>query len=209
VVALDLHTSKAVAEYRDLAKRESQGPSRLSTIDTVYFCGGGRKSFTINALGEMSICVVSQQDTFDIRRSGLNPAWEHSLREVRNQKRTRVTKCVGCRIQSLCGMCPANGEMENGDKESPVRFCVMWHTCGRPRSGSRFPRTASANFCVDGTEHASLMESATRIRTREIDVESWVGPQQILPILTISLWARADAAVVEVIDRTKRSLEVP
>jgi hypothetical protein len=27
------------------------------------------------------------------------------------------------------------------------------------------------------------MESARRIANKEIDVESWVGPQQILPIL--------------------------
>ena len=29
----------------------------------------------------------------------------------------------------------------------------------------------------------TLMESARRIASKEIDVESWVGPQQILPIL--------------------------
>jgi hypothetical protein len=28
-----------------------------------------------------------------------------------------------------------------------------------------------------------LLESARRIATKEIDVESWVGPQQMLPIL--------------------------
>jgi radical SAM protein with 4Fe4S-binding SPASM domain len=186
VVALDLHSPKAVAEYRDLARRESQNPPRLATIDTVYFCGGGSKSFSINAHGEMSICVISQQETFDIRQSGLKPAWEHSLRDVRTRKRTRVTKCVECHIQSLCGMCPANGEMENGDKESPVAFlCHVAHLRAAV-IGAEVSAHGECEFCSGGSEHGSLMESARRIRNKEIDVESWVGPKQILPILNNS-----------------------
>jgi radical SAM protein with 4Fe4S-binding SPASM domain len=186
VVALDMHTPKAVQEYCDLAKRESQSPPRLSTIDTVYFCGGGRKSFSINADGEMSICVISQQDRFDIRNSGLKPAWEYSLRDVRTRKRTRVTKCVECHIQSLCGMCPANGEMENGDKESPVDFlCHVAHLRAEV-IGAVIPAHGDCEFCAGGSEHIGIVESAQRIRNKEIDVEAWVGPQQILPILNQS-----------------------
>lgn len=184
VVALDLHTSKAVDEYRNLAKRESAGPSRLSTIDTVYFCGGGSKSFSINALGEMSICVVSQQDTFDVRQSCLKSTWEHSLREVRERKRTRVTKCVECRIQSLCGMCPANGDMENGDKESPVAFLCNVAHLRAAAIGVTIPAHGDCEFCAGGSEYLSLVESAIRIQTKEIDVETWAGPQQqLFPIL--------------------------
>src|ERR1700691_978969 len=89
VVALDMSSPKAVAEYRSLAEQELESPPRLS--DKVYFCGGGVKAFSINACGEMSICVTSQQDTFDIRQSGLKHVWEHSLRVVRDIKRTRLT----------------------------------------------------------------------------------------------------------------------
>jgi radical SAM protein with 4Fe4S-binding SPASM domain len=186
VVALDLHSPKAVAEYRDLARRESQNPPRLATIDTVYFCGGGSKSFSINAHGEMSICVISQQETFDIRQSGLKPAWEHSLRDVRTRKRTRVTKCVECHIQSLCGMCPANGEMENGDKESPVAFlCHVAHLRAAV-IGAEVSAHGECEFCSGGSEHGALTESARRIRSKEVNVESWVGPKQILPILNNS-----------------------
>ncbi len=184
VVALDMSTPKAVAEYRDLAERERKSPPRLS--DTVYFCGGGRKAFSINAFGEMSICVTSQQDTFDIRQSGLKHVWEHSLREVRERKRTRVTKCVNCRIQSICGMCPANGEMENGDKESPVDFlCHVAHLRVAVVS-AEVPAHGECEFCAGGSEHEALLESARRIRSKEIDVDRWVGPQSILPILNSS-----------------------
>jgi len=172
-----------MSEYRRLAKHDLENPPNLARNDSVYFCGGGMNSFAINAYGEMGICVISQQETFDIRQAGLKPAWEHSLREVRTRKRTRVTKCVECRIQSLCGMCPANGEMENGDRESPVAFlCNVAHL----RAAAievEVPAHGECEFCVGGNEHDALLESARRIKTREIDVESWTGPQQVFQIL--------------------------
>jgi radical SAM protein with 4Fe4S-binding SPASM domain len=131
----------------------------------------------------MGICVISQQDTFSVRDVGLQQVWEGSLAELRNRKRTRVTKCIECRIQSLCGMCPANGEMENGDKESPVAFlCNVAHLRAAV-IGVEVAAHGECEFCAGGTEHEALLESARRIASREVDVESWAGPQQILPIL--------------------------
>ena len=183
VVALDMHAPKGMSEYRRLAKHDLENPPNLSQHDTVYFCGGGLNSFAINAYGEMGICVISQQETFDIRQAGLKPAWEHSLHEVRARKRTRVTKCIECRLQSLCGMCPANGEMENGDRESPVSFLCHVAHLRAATIGVEVPAHGECEFCAGGSEHDAVLESARRITSREIDVESWVGPQQILPIL--------------------------
>jgi radical SAM protein with 4Fe4S-binding SPASM domain len=183
VVALDMAAPKGVSEYRRLAKRDAENPPNLSVNDTVYFCGGGMNSFAINPYGEMSICVISQQETFDVRQAGLAHAWENSLLGVRTRKRTQVTKCIECRIQSLCGMCPANGEMESGDKESPVEFLCNVAHLRAATIGAEIPAHGDCEFCVGGSHHEELLESARRIANREIDVESWVGPQQILPIL--------------------------
>ena len=186
VVALDMNAPKGMSEYRRLAKRDLESPPNLSTGDTVYFCGGGVGGFAVNAYGEMGICVISQQDTFSVREVGLREVWEGSLAELRNRKRTRVTKCIECRIQSLCGMCPANGEMENGDKESPVDFlCHVAHLRAAV-IGVEVPAHGECDFCASGSEYQAVLESARRIASREIDVESWVGPQQILPILNNS-----------------------
>jgi radical SAM protein with 4Fe4S-binding SPASM domain len=186
VVALDMSAPKGLSEYRRLAKRDSENPPNLSKDDTVYFCGGGVGGFALNAYGEMGICVISQQDTFSIRDVGLQRVWEGSLAALRNRKRTRVTKCMECRIQSLCGMCPANGEMENGDKESPVEFlCHVAHLRAAV-VGVEVPAHGECDFCAGGSEGEAVTESARRISTKEIDVESWVGPQQIFPILNNS-----------------------
>jgi radical SAM protein with 4Fe4S-binding SPASM domain len=183
LVALDLAAPKGKSEYLRLAKHDQEKPANLAQIDTVYFCGGGMNGFAINAYGEIGICVISQQETFSIRGTSVKRVWEESLLEMRTRKRTRVTKCIECRIQSMCGMCPANGEMENGDRESPVEFLCHVAHLRAAAIGVEVPVHGDCEFCAGGSQHENVMESARRIANKEIDVESWVGPQQMLPIL--------------------------
>jgi len=183
VVALDMASPKARDEYFRLAQRDLERPASLSKVDTLYFCGGGHNGFAINAFGEMGICITSQQETFSVRDAGVKNVWEGALLEVRRRKRTRMTKCVECRIQSLCGMCPANGEMENGDRESPVEFlCHVAHL--RAASlGFAIPGHGSCEFCSGGVHHEELIASARRVADKEVDVEHWASPSALLPIL--------------------------
>ncbi len=183
VVALDMAAPKGRSEYLRLAKHDLENPPNLSRIDTVYHCGGGMTGFALNAYGEMGICVISQQETFTVREAGVRQVWENALLRMRSQKRTKLTKCVQCRIQSLCGMCPANGEMESGDRESPVEFLCQVAHLRAAVVGVEISAHGQCEFCPGGTQHAEMLESARRIRSKEIDVESWSGPQQLLPIL--------------------------
>jgi len=183
LVALDMSMPKGMSEYRRLATRDLERPPNLSQIDTVYYCGGGMNGFAINAYGEIGICVISQQETFTVRDTGVMKVWDESLLALRNQKRTRTTKCVECRIQSLCSMCPANGEMENGDRENPVGFlCHVAHLRAAV-IGIEPPPHGECEFCAGGTEYEDVQESARRISSKETDVENWAGPQQLLTVL--------------------------
>ena len=184
VVALDMATPKGRSEYLALVKRAVERPPSFSQIDTVYHCGGGATAFALNPYGEVGICVISQQDLFSARDAGVKTVWENSLLSLRNRKRTRITKCIECSIQPICGMCPANGEMENGDKESPVEFLCQIAHLRAAVVGIEVPAHGECDFCAGGIHHEELMESAGRIANKEIDVESWSGPQQILPILS-------------------------
>ena len=189
VVALDVYTLKRAEEYRRLAERDLQRAPNLAQSDAIYACGGGMNSFAVNAYGEVGICIISQQETFSVRNVNVKVVWEESLLRLRNRKRTRITKCIECRIQSLCGMCPANGELENGDRENPVAFlCNIGHLRAEVL-GIKVPAHGSCEFCPGGSEHDSLHESVRRIRSKEIDVDSWVGHQQVLPILNNSQFA--------------------
>jgi len=181
VVALDMAEPKGMSEYRSLAKREQEHKRDLASSDGVYSCGGGMNSFAINAYGQMSICVISQQEAFAVRDSGVKQVWEGSLLRIRERKRTQMTKCVHCRIRTLCGMCPANGELENGDGESPVEFLCHVAHLRAAALGVAVPLHGVCEFCASRRDE--VLESGRRIAAKEIDVESWVGPQQMLPIL--------------------------
>jgi hypothetical protein len=83
-------------------------------------------------------------------------------------------------------MCPANGELENGDRESPVEFLCHVAHLRAATIGVQIPAHGECAFCSDGSEHDALLESARRIANKEIEVESWVGPQPVFSILNNS-----------------------
>lgn len=186
VVALDMHSPKNRVEYRVLAERDLASPPPLEEHDNVYFCGGGMNSFAINPYGEMSICVLSQQETYNIRDGGAKYGWEQFLSKIREKKRQRPTKCKSCKIQGLCSMCAAQGELENGDAESPVEFlCEVAHLRAMVL-GFEVPRHGDCDCCNGSDRHQSLRESAARVAAQEIDVESWKAPAVLLPVLSNS-----------------------
>jgi len=186
VVLLDLHWPKIAAEHREAAQRDLKLSSPSGQGDTVYSCGGGINSFAVDPYGNMSICVLSHQDTYDIRSGSVKEGWELFLRKVRARQRTRISKCVKCRIRSLCSMCPANGELENGDSESPVDFlCEVAHLRAMAL-GLDVPGHGECDFCSGGRHYDSVKESAYRIASKEIDVSEWTSPTVLLPILNNS-----------------------
>ena len=160
--------------------RPGRARQAFRAIDTVYFCGGGHESFAINAYGEMSICVTSQQETSIFESRVLQQAWEHSFvkcgpasaRESRSASNAAFSRFAGC--------VPRTAKWKTVIRRARWSFSVMSHICGQRLSGSRFRRTEIANF-APGEAASGVLESARRIRSKEIDVESWVGPPQILP----------------------------
>lgn len=184
VVALELHWPK-------IAKGHKQGlasgiASPHAPSDTVYSCGGGVTAFAIDPTGKMSICVLSHQDTYDIRAGSIREGWEQFLHKVRQRKVQKISKCVNCRIHNVCGMCPANGELENGDAEAPVDFlCEVAHLRAMT-AGFEVPKHGDCEFCVGGGGHARVAESARRIASLEVNPDHWTAPHEVLPVLNNS-----------------------
>ena len=183
-VTLDLHWPKIAAEHRAHLQRELQ--SAIGDRKSVYSCGGGLKAFAIDPYGQMSICVLSHQESYDVRKGSVRDGWEHFLYETRQRERKRLTKCVSCRIRSVCSMCPANGELENGDPESPVEFlCEVAHLRALAL-GFEIPAHGACDFCEDREREQALRESASRIASHEITADEWSATPALLPVLNQS-----------------------
>jgi radical SAM protein with 4Fe4S-binding SPASM domain len=185
-VALDFRDPRRRREYARLLEREMAQPAGdHQEASHVYFCGGGFNSCAIDPAGLMSICILSQQETYDWRTGSFREGWDKFLSAVRTKGKTQRTKCDACQIQSSCGMCPANGELENGDPESPVEFlCEVAHLRAMALR-VEVPAHGKCECCPGGAHYTALAGSAARIRNGEIDLGSWTPapPMSIFPIL--------------------------
>jgi hypothetical protein len=65
----------------------------------------------------------------------------------------------------MCGMCPANGELENGDPESPVDFlCQVTHLRAHA-FGLAVPPHGDCEYCKGGRGYDELMRAVSRLKT--------------------------------------------
>jgi radical SAM protein with 4Fe4S-binding SPASM domain len=183
-VELDLQDPARVAEWQRFAREFNRVAPQPETGDEIYHCGGGISSLAIDPQGRMSICVLSHVDAYDWREGGFRAGWDDYLLRVRRKKSVTLTKCRQCAITAICGMCPANGELENGDAEKPVDFlCHVAHLRAQ-MMGFTAPAHGECEFCEGGMRYSELMESVETLRGR--DAERRMAPatrSRYLPVV--------------------------
>jgi radical SAM protein with 4Fe4S-binding SPASM domain len=163
VAAFDLLDPRRTSEWQSFCERFNGPVLAGERADDLYHCGGGIGSFAIDPEGRMSLCVLSRRDTFDLRTGTFREGWDECVRTVRSRKITRLTKCVACEIKAMCGMCPANGELEAGDPETPVDFlCHVAHLRAHAL-GIAVPPHGACEYCEGGERHQDLMTSLARL----------------------------------------------
>jgi radical SAM protein with 4Fe4S-binding SPASM domain len=159
-VAFDLADRRRADEWIEFARTFHAAPV---DPEKLYSCGGGIGSFAIDPYGNLSLCVISQRDKFDLRTGSFAEGWRSFLGEVRDRPATRVTKCTHCHLRSMCGMCPANGELTHGDPEEPVdHLCETAHLRAHV-IGLAIPEHGACEYCEGGTHHRTLLETAARL----------------------------------------------
>jgi radical SAM protein with 4Fe4S-binding SPASM domain len=128
IVGLDLLDAKRMAEWHKFAGKFTGPLSPPERANELYQCGGGLNSFAIDPYGKMGLCLMTQEDKWNLREDSFQKGWESFVPEVRRRKIKKQSKCTACEIKALCGMCPANGFLENRDCEEPVDFlCRVAH----------------------------------------------------------------------------------
>jgi radical SAM protein with 4Fe4S-binding SPASM domain len=183
VVEFDIKDPKRIEEWNSFCSQFNGPVHSAETSDQVYHCGGGVGSFAIDPMGKMSICVLSHFDTYDLRKGSFREGWEEFLFKVRHKKITRVTKCTACHIKAMCGMCPANGELENGDPESPVDFLCQVAHLRAGVLGIAIPPHGECEYCEGGSRYEQIARSLEWLRQQAPDKLHTSRRGRYLPVI--------------------------
>ena len=128
-VAFDLQDPRRMDEWKLFAQNSCGPPIRRSASDELYHCGGGVNSFCDRSRrADEHLRVVAAWTGSTCGAAACATGGTRSSAACGGKKITRLTKCTACELKSMCGMCPANGELENEDAEAPVDFlCQVAH----------------------------------------------------------------------------------
>ncbi|MEE9501667.1 MAG: radical SAM protein [Candidatus Aminicenantaceae bacterium] len=164
VVELDVRNPKRAEEWKKFTEQQNGCAQPPEHKDELYTCGAGVAGFAIDPSGRLSVCEFVREHVWDLRSGSFRQGWENFFPKVRCKKITRRTKCITCSIKAMCGMCPANGKLENGNPEEPVDFlCHVAHLRAYA-IGIPVPAHGDCGYCKSGEHYRKLMQSVAALR---------------------------------------------
>ena len=93
----------------------------------------------------------------------LREGWGHFLGKAVERRAKTITKCTSCHLKALCGMCPAYGELENGNPERPVDFlCHVAHLRAAMLE-QEIPAHGECEYCPGGRQHDLLLSELRKL----------------------------------------------
>ena len=124
VLELDLADEKRSKEWRKFCKKFIGPPQS----DYLYNCGAGVSSFHIDSYGQMSVCIISRYQSYDLLHGSFHKGWNDFIPQSLDQKPKNDYKCGQCELISLCGQCPGWAWLEHGNPEASVEYlCQIAH----------------------------------------------------------------------------------
>ena len=170
IVGLDLQDPARKAGWKEVAEASAASRPAGPNPPTLYQCNAGVVSFVIDPYGKMALCLLSQEERYDLRAGSFREGWETFLMQVRQKKVSRETKCLRCQIKALCGMCPPSGAVENRDPEEPVEFyCRLGHLRAYAL-GLPVPPHGPCDYCGGGNGYQEIQPLARGLQSRRIPV---------------------------------------
>jgi radical SAM protein with 4Fe4S-binding SPASM domain len=163
-----MRDGQRMSEWRRLAEDLSPVVAAPDELQKLYHCGAGVNSWAVDPYGNLTMCVISHFEKFNVRGRTFAEGWDFLSHTVREKTITRPTKCNACKLKAMCGMCPANGELEKGDPEEPVEWlCYLAHLRATAFDVD-VPSHGDCENCTDVMQ-AQLATTVADMRQRVID----------------------------------------
>lgn len=121
IIEFEVEDDKILKGYNDSwQKRTSQ------VSDLLYNCDGGRTFFRISPDGKLMLCPIKRFPMYDLMKGNFKEGWNNCFTDILSQKHSQGYKCSECPYISICDICPAKSQLENGNQESPIMyFCQI------------------------------------------------------------------------------------
>ena len=109
-------------------KKFLDGTGDSKKLDSLYYCGAGRDSFSIDPFGKMSVCSSCLSPSYDLGQDSFAEIWDNFFPVILNGRYNKNFKCRGCEIESFCANCPGYSMLENSNPETIVDYlCEIAH----------------------------------------------------------------------------------
>ncbi len=167
VVDLDLKDPDRISEWKAFCDKFDGRHLSADQAKMLWRCGGGQNSFAIDPCGRLRMCILSFSDTYDLRMGSFQEGWQQHLYQIRQKKITRQTKCVSCNISAMCGMCPANAELECMDSEAPVDFLCQVAHLRAYCFGVVVEPHGTCEYCEGGNRYEEMMKTVDKLLRTE------------------------------------------
>jgi radical SAM protein with 4Fe4S-binding SPASM domain len=120
VVSHDLEDPRRMAEWRALYERchdRVEDDPRL-----LFDCGAGIASFHVDACGQLAVCAMFREPSYDLETGSFADGWHHFIPGVLGRPWTVNSDCRVCALRPVCSWCPGWAQVEHGDPEAPVDY---------------------------------------------------------------------------------------
>ena len=163
VVKLDLQDPERIDAWRDLVERSNNFRNIPENSKAVWQCSSGLNTFAVDPYGMLHMCVLTQNDGYDLRNGNFQKGWEQFLYKLRQKEISKQTKCLNCVIRDMCGMCPANAGLENLDEEEPVDFlCQVAHLRAYAFE-IPIPPHGDCEYCEGGGRYQEILRKVKKL----------------------------------------------
>jgi len=120
-----IHSPEKLEHWSSQIHEQRHNTSRRTDL---YQCDAGRTSFSIDPYGDLGLCTLSRERSYNLREGSFRRGWDSFIGPLRATPCPDALDCVDCELRMICQQCPALSKLEYGSFEtSSAYLCRLTH----------------------------------------------------------------------------------